>query len=270
MKNFYNAEDLFWLWGHGRQTDNLKGKENPDMRGRPGFGRLSTAEAAREMGISNICRIALEDAEQPPFDIEAEEGADMKKIAWSILGCGHGLRNDLDEVLRMARKYPNITAGVMDDFFLTASKTKMERYTPEILGGFAARLHSEAKRRLDLWVVVYSGDLEYNIKAYVDQCDVVTFWTYSSKNLVDLEENYNRLRKICGEDKPIMAGCYMWDFPARSPVPADVMEYQLEIYDRWIREGRIEGVIFCHNYLVDLPIDAVGFTKEWIRKFKAR
>lgn len=260
--------DKFWLWGHGRQIENIEDKDNPNLRGRPGISKLSCAEAAREMGIPNICRIALEPAEKPPYAPELRESEDMKQIVWSVLGCGKlDARNDLDELINNAKNFPNIVGGVMDDFFPNTNPEKTKKYTPEVLKTMRERLHTEVDRKLDLWVVVYNWDFEYenfSIKPYLDECDVATMWTYHPDNLKNLEKTYQKMRDVWGYDRPLYAGCYMWSFSEKKPIDMDVMKMQLDTYYEWIKVGKIDGIIFCHNYLVDLDIEAVKYTKKWI------
>lgn len=271
--------EKLWLWGHGRQCDNIKGQK-VNFRGRPGISCVSTAEAARIMGISNICRIVVEPAEQPPYDEEIEEAADMRQIVWSILGSGvMDSRNDLEEVIRLAKKYPNIVGGIMDDFFPGANNQKAKIYTPEVLRDFRKKLHNEAGRELDLWIVVYNWDVNYEtnpyfdfdyknfqVKPYLDECDVATLWMYDAEELPKLEETYTKMRAVWGYDRPLYAGCYMWNFPKAKPISRELMELQLDTYYQWLKEGKIEGIIFCHNYLVDLDIDAIYQVKEWINR----
>jgi len=260
--------EKLWLWGHGRQIDNIEDKLNPNLRGRPGISKVSCAEGARKMGIPNICRIVLEPAEKPPYDAELAESKDMEKIVWSILGCGKlDARNDLDEVIENSKKFPNIVGGVMDDFFPNTNPEKTKKYTPEVLRNMRERLHNEAKRHLDLWVVVYKWDFDYenfDIKPYLDECDVATLWTYHPADLEKLDETYEKMRKIWGYDRPLYAGCYMWSFSEKKPIDSEIMKKQLDTYYKWIKEKKIEGIIFCHNYLVDLDIEAVHYTKKWI------
>lgn len=261
--------EKLWLWGHGRQSDNILGLP-VNLRGRPGISKVSTAEAARLMGIPNICRITLEPAEQPPFDDEIRKAQDLKNIVWSVLGCGtlHA-RNDFEEVISLAKKYSNICGGIMDDFFPNTNSEKSKIYTPEVLKELRKRLHTEAGRKLDLWIVVYSWDFAYknfSIQPYLDECDIATLWTYHPSELIHLDETYQKMRAVWGMEKPLYAGCYMWDFAGKKPIPYELMKLQLDTYYCWIKEEKIDGIIFCHNYLVDLNIDAVQDTKDWIKQ----
>lgn len=260
--------EKLWLWGHGRQCENIEGQPL-NLRGRPGIGRLNCAEAAREMGIPNICRIVIEPAEKPPYDEELRTSSDMENIVWSVLGCGKiDARCEVETILENAKKYPNITGGIMDDFFPNTNHQKTKIYTPEVLKNMRSRLHTEAGRKLDLWVVVYRWDFEYenfSIKPYLDECDVATIWTYNPQELVNLEDTYKKMRSVWGYDRPLYAGCYMWSFAEKKPISSELMKLQLDTYYKWIKEGKIDGIIFCHNYLVDLDIEAVHYTKQWIK-----
>ena len=65
------------------------------------------------------------------------------KVAWSIIGDEGSHRtdsgnSDIEEVLRLASKYSNITGGIMDDFFTPERRTV---YTSSVLRGFADKLH---------------------------------------------------------------------------------------------------------------------------------
>jgi hypothetical protein len=49
------------------------------------------------------------------------------------------------------------------------------------------------------------------------------------------------------------------------PMPADLMECQLDKYHGWLKAGRIDGVIFCSNCIADLELKAVDIARGWIR-----
>lgn len=220
------------------------------------------------MGIPNLCRIVLEPAEKPPYDRELEEAGDMGQIVWSGLGCGvMEARSDFDEVIACAKKFPNITGAIIDDFFPNTNDLKAFTYTPQVLKGIREKLHNNAGRKLDLWVVVYSWDFNYDtirIEDYLEQCDVASIWTYNADELPKLEQTIAKMREKWGYDKPLFAGCYMWDFPNKRPIPPEMMTYQLDTLYRYLKEGKLDGIIFCHNYVVDIGLDAVEQVKKWI------
>ncbi len=58
----------------------------------------------------------------------------------------------------------------------------------------------------------------------------------------------------------------MWDYGMHKPMPVELMEMQCNIGLRWLREGRIEGMIFLSSCFRDLDLDAVEWTRSWIAK----
>jgi serine/threonine protein kinase/Flp pilus assembly protein TadD len=68
------------------------------------------------------------------------------------------------------------------------------------------------------------------------------------------------LDKDCGR----VLGCYLWDYGGKKPMPLDLMRHECEVGLRWLRQGRIEGVIFLASCLCDLDLEAVEWTRSWI------
>jgi len=66
----------------------------------------------------------------------------------------------------------------------------------------------------------------------------------------------------CGK----VLGCYMWDYGDSRPMPVQLMRQQCELGLRWLREGRIEGMIFLASCICDLDLEAVEWTRQWIRQ----
>ena len=120
-----------------------------------------------------------------------------------------------------------------------------------------------APRKLDLWVVLYDRHVHLPLKSYLELCDKVTFWTWGGKDLAGLEENFaaaEALAQSCGK----ILGCYMWDYGEKRPIPVEWMARQCETGLQWLREGRIEGMIFLASCICDLELEAVEWTRQWI------
>jgi len=62
----------------------------------------------------------------------------------------------------------------------------------------------------------------------------------------------------------VLLGCYMYDFHERKPLPVEGMKMQVESGYRWLREGRIAGMIFLATPNVDVGLAAAEPTREWI------
>ena len=88
-------------------------------------------------------------------------------------------------------------------------------------------------------------------------------WTWRPADLQSLEANLEKLERLVG-NKPIFLGCYMYDFAERRPLPVELMRHQTETGYRWLKEGRVQGLIFLATPNVDVDLDAVAWTRQWI------
>jgi hypothetical protein len=138
-------------------------------------------------------------------------------------------------------------------------------FTLEALQRLRERLN-RFEQPLELWVVLYTNefDMEY-LRPHLDLCDAVMMWTWQASNIVHLEENFAQIEDIAVNNRKIL-GLYMYDYGAGKPMPVDLMEMQCEMGLRWLKEGRIEGMIFLASCICDLNLDAVEWTRSWIAK----
>ncbi len=254
--------DRMWLWGH------VAGSHDTGWN-LSATSRITPVEAADYLGIRNLIMVCYQGLPKPPFDQHALAQSTLDRVVWSIVGDSGSKRNDeetdLDEVLRIARKYPNIVGAMMDDFFHAEqgeSGGEVGRYDSAALRGFQKRLHEEV-RCLDLWVVLYKHELHLEVARHLEFCDVVTFWTWNAPELGDLETNFARFENKVGDARKVL-GLYMWDYGLKKPMPVDLMEKQCELARTWVKSGRIEGMIFLSNCVCDLELEAVEWTKQWI------
>ncbi|MBN1402280.1 MAG: hypothetical protein JXA74_15680, partial [Anaerolineae bacterium] len=174
------VRDRFWIWGH--ETGSHTGPKARPLWDIPGASRMTPAEAAQYMGIPNCVMVVYDNLPQPPFTQHALALSPLQQVVWSIVGDAGSTRNDqesdLEEVLSLARRFPNLTGAMMDDFF----HLDQGRYSLQETARLYERLHS-APRPLDLWVVLYNNQLDQPIGAYLACCDVVTFWTMTGSQL---------------------------------------------------------------------------------------
>ncbi len=246
-----------WLWGQTEGSHHIN-----DAFGLPGKSRMSPLEGAYYFGIPNMCRVVMAGLPKLPFDQDAMVLDTMDNVVWSIIGDGgSGMVDFTDEIVRLSKTYPNITGAIMDDFM---SAARMKIFTPEVLRGFKKKLTEEAARPLPLWTVIYTNELTEERRPYIAECDVLQMWTWHAENLLHLEENLEKLRGLSSGQK-IMAGCYMWDYGNHKEMPEELMRHQLDTYYRWLKEGKIEGMILCSNCCADLGLPASDIAREWIR-----
>lgn len=256
------VRDLFWIWGQNPGAHHCDNKNTYKL---PGVNRMGPVEGARYLGVNNCCRVAMGDGPVPPFDRESAELAGMDQVVWSIVGAGGFTINDdgwgdMNEVIRQARMFPNITGAILDDF---CTEKRLGIFSPERLGEIRAKMRAGVGRPMDLWVVLYEHQLDGPVKAHLNACDVITFWTWNGANLKNLDANMAKVIAMT-PGKRHVAGCYMWDYGGRQPLPLDQMKYQCEKYYQWIKEGKIDGVIFCSNCIADLGLETVAWTRQWI------
>jgi len=251
--------DHFWLWGHEAGSHNT------------GWGvtqtsRMTPVEATTYLGIPNLILVVYGGKPEPPFDQAALAMRPLKQVVWSIVGDAGSKRNDqatdLDEVLRLADRFPNITGAMMDDFFYEKPDAQgtIARYSVADLTEFRRRLHGAA-RPLDLWVVVYIHQLHMPLTEHLRQCDVVTLWTPKSEDTAKLPDNLARLEALTPPGVRKVLGCYLWDYGVCQPMPLAAFQEQYRLGRAWLEEGRIDGMIFLASCICDLELDTV----EWLR-----
>lgn len=251
-----------WLWAHPAGSHNGK-------YSLPARSTIPPHEAADRMGIDNLIMVVYDNRPEPPFDEEMKQLADLDRVVWSIVGDSSSVRNDratdLEEVCRLAGQYPNLCGAIMDDFFLGEASPdgRQARYGLEDVRRFRETLHAQP-RPLDLWVVMYDRLLGRPLEPHLAECDVVTFWTWEAKNLVDLEGNFARLESMA-PDQRRMLGCYMWDYGHAGggrEIPPELMKKQCRLAAEWIENGRIDGVIFLASCICDLDVAGVRYVRE--------
>jgi hypothetical protein len=252
-----NVRDRMWLWGHEA------GSHDRDW-GTPRPSRITPVEAAGYLGIPNLIMVVYAGKPAPPFDQHALAMSPLRRVVWSIVGDASSKRNDestdLDEVVRLAGRFPNVTGAIMDDFFHEPdARGSVARYSVADLAGFRGRLRRVA-RPLDLWVVVYTHQLHLPIGEHLRQCDVATLWTWKAQDLVRLEEDFRRFEGLTLGGRKVL-GCYLWDYGVHKPMPLAAFQEQYRLGRAWLAEGRIEGMIFLASCICDLELETV----EWLR-----
>ena len=248
--------DRLWLWGHE------SGSHNEEWS-LPAASQIMPAQAAADMGIPNVIMVRyFQDYDAKAY---AESLRDTKRVVWSIVGAsGINEGSDMAPLRAMAANYPNWRGVMMDDFFLTSDPAATAVYSAEDLQAIQNQLDING-RKLDLWVVLYDHQLEMPIKDHLAQCDVLTYWTWRGQDLDKLEANFARAEALAPECRKVL-GCYMWDYGDKKPLSVELMRQQCELGLQWLRAGHIDGMIFLASCICDLDIEAVHWTREWIRQ----
>jgi hypothetical protein len=224
---------------------------------------MTPAEGAFYLDTPNMIMVRYNDHPSPPYDQYARSFKPLDNFVWSIVGAGGATTDEeLDHVRRLAIQNPNMTGVMMDDFF-KSEPDKVAVYTAEDLQNIRQRLTVE-DRTLDLWVVLYQQQLDLPIKEHLALCDVATYWTWWAERIESLEEQYTRFEALAPSCRKVL-GIYMWDYGNKKPISLSFMEQQCNIGLRWLKEGRIDGMIFLASCICDLELEAVEWTRAWIQ-----
>ncbi len=255
--------DRFWIWGHPTGTHNGSWGLTVDSR-------ISPVEAAHYMGIPNILMIKVGSDSFPPAPQYLVPFRSLKRVVWSIVGpVGNGNRVEVEPAMDVARRLSNLEGYMMDDFF-NLEEGQSEDSAGVLSATQLAGLRKELAtlgRPFDLWVVLYDNQLHFPVAERLALCDKVNFWTWEGRNLERLEENFARYEELVPDPERRVLGCYMWDFGGtKGPMPLELMQKQCELGRRWIREGRLDGMVFLSTPICDMELEAVEWTREWIAK----
>jgi len=113
--------------------------------------------------------------------------------------------------------------------------------------------------------VIYTRQVKPRARAHIAEVDELCLWTWRPADLENLEANFQALEKLA-PDKPLYLGCYMYDFHECKPLPVTLMQRQVRLGSKWLKEGRIAGMIFLATPNVDVGLEAVDWTRQWIRE----
>ncbi len=252
--------EKYWLWG---QTAGCQHSIKSGF-GMPGISRMTPLEGAYYFGIPNMCMVLYGGRPQPPFDFEADKLESLDNVVWSIVGDGSsGQMEYTDAVIEVSKTHKNIVGGIMDDIF---RERRMKVFTPESIGEFRKKLHTEGDRELPLWAVIYEYELFPDRKPYINECDILTLWHWDANQIPNIEQNVEKLKSFFEHDQKVYCGCYLWDYGNTKPMPKELMQLQLDTYERLMREGKIEGVIVCSNCCADIDLEASYMMHDYLKE----
>ena len=281
----HRVRDRFWIFTDPAGTDDHRMKKF----GVKGGSRMTPAESAYWLGVHNILFIrdqglpAYPDMETDLLKSSYEQYAmsfePLDRVIWSIVGSGGiGSAKELPYVLDMAKKFPNISGVFLDDFIINHSEDGKRSnigkpaLSKEELSGIRERF-KEVNQKMEMWVTLYTHhifnegySIEPPLSEYIDLFDVATLWTWKSEDLPKLEENLANLEKLTKGKTKIGLGIYTWDYTTGQSITNDLMEFQCGLGLKWLKEKRIENMIFLGNTLFDMGFPSVDFIRKWIAK----
>src|SRR5438552_4799783 len=189
----------------------------------------------------------------------------LRQVVWSAVGAhGQSDEEERSHILNLAGRHPNVTGVMLDDFFVDKPKSGEEAAVlsldklRKLRGQLAA-----GGRRLHLWAVLYEHQLNPMLAPFLELLDVVSLWAWDPEKVRNISEGLGQLEALapsCGK----VLGCYMWDYDRKSPMPLDVLKDLCARGLDWLRQGRIEGIIFLASCICDLELEAVHWTRECV------
>ena len=263
--------DRLYVWSHPAgsysQDAYLKGQK---------ASKIEPVDGVKYLGLKNTYFVRYRNVPALPFDDYYAPFKSLDRVVWSLTGAdGLTSAEERKEVFKLAANNKNITGFILDDFFKDISKEKNlddetnplpASLTPKDLAGLRTFLTVNG-RALPLNVVVYTNQIVPRAKPHLKHVDNITMWTWNPAELDKLEQNLKKLEALA-PDKGILLGCYLYDFNSNAPLPVARMKQQTELGYRWLQEGRIKGMLFLGTPMVDLGLEAVEWTREWVAKVK--
>ncbi len=231
---------------------------------------MTPAEGAFYLDVPNIIVVQSSEREaphgrlQPPFAQYAVAMRPLAKMVWSVVGSGgFHCEEETKEVLQLAKTSPNFAGVMLDDFFFSKQEEgRWARLSVEELTNIRRQLDAGG-RPMEIFATVYADQLQLPIADYLKLIDVVTLWTVKPEDLKDLEANLKKVEAAAPKIKK-MLGCYVVDYSRKQGMPVESMKLQCQTGLRWLKEGRIDGIIFLGNTTMDLGFESVPWTRRWI------
>lgn len=274
------------------------GLDNPSLElgKRHGGSRMTPAEGAFYLNIPNLLLIRssnlprLPDSEhgrvRTSFQQYATSFRPLDRVVWSVVGSGgRGGMAELPCVLSLAKEFPNISGIYLDDFIIDRKTGADGRVVgrpalhPSELRSAREKLRSVG-RPMDIWVTLYTHEVNQKhgghiacdppLAKFLDLFDVLTLWTWNANDLPKLETNLAALERIAPQRRRIALGLYIWDYPNSRPVPLELMQHQCELGLQWLKEKRIQELIFLANTVLDVGLPSAEFARNWIAKVGAQ
>jgi len=252
------VRDRLWAWAHEA------GSHTTAEWGVPEPSRMTPLEGAVYLGVPNVIMVRYNGRPAPPYHQYALPLRAMREVVWSVVGAGAASDPaDRAQVLARRDELPNLTGVMMDDVFgVPPDSGRTAALTLDELRELRAALRGPG-RPLNLWSVIYNHELQRPVGEYLALCDRVSLWTSRSSELVHLERNLATLERLAPAADKVL-GCYLWDYEPRQPMSIANMERQCEQGLRWLRDGRITGLILLATCICDLDLEAVEWTRRWV------
>lgn len=261
------VRDRLWIWGRPAGMYNQTHFRKTGLQ-----STIEPVDGAQRMGIPNMIFICA-DHIKPPYDSYYRPFDKLDRVYWSLVAASGVTSAPLREAaFSLAENHKNLTGFILDDFFHEPTPGNgsdtgpTEPFRASLTPAQLRTLHERRVRggKLPLMAVIYTGQVKPAARAHLTEVDQVSMWTWRYADLAGLEANFAILERLA-PGKQLFLGCYMFDFSGNKPLPVRIMEQQVELGYQWLKSGRIAGMIFLSTGTVDVGLEAVDWTQNWIR-----
>ncbi len=267
--------DRLWIWGHPAGVYN-----GSYLRPMKLVSTIEPVDAARRMGLKNMIFVRYDGKPAAPFAAYYASFQKLDRVLWSLVAAGGGTsQTERDAAFALAEHNENIVGFILDDFFHEPAAGNAADPLPNASADaddrpFRASLSPEELRtlcqrkargaKLPLMAVIYTKQVKPGARTHIAEVDQLCLWTWRPADLARLADNFVALERLA-PDKQLFLGCYMYDFHESKPLPVPLMQRQVELGHQWLKEGRIAGMIFLATPNVDVNLEAVEWTRQWIQ-----
>ena len=240
----------------------------------PGVNKMTPIEGLEYFGVRNLCRMKMRSdmgmtyMEDPCI---VDDKGVMDKLCLTLVGsCAwrpkEGCRDDMDELLEIAKRDKRFMAAINDDFF---SADRPEIYTPEVLRQQRYELHNWFEKPIEFWSVVYEREhiKGTDVLPWTMEYDLTTLWVWYSENVAELQDHLEWGKKLT-KDGRVILGVYMYDYGNGCPISDDRMKRQLDFTYEKLVKGEIEGAMLHSSCNMDIGLNSTLITKEWLEALK--
>jgi len=119
----------------------------------------------------------------------------------------------MENLLAQANQFPNVTRGVLDDFFNEENEVNnVTNYSPEFLASMRERMHTGASHPLEMWMVFYTKQFEKDVAPYINEFDGISLWFWNESETRQFDDRCERFFELTPNKKRAI-GIYLYSTP---------------------------------------------------------
>lgn len=252
--------DKLWIWGH--PTNSFERLYGLDVK-----SYMSPLEGMEYLGARNM------------FYVPMGREHDKVKISMGLMSAdrlGFSLQrswrddSEIDELIALSKRFPNVTLGIFDDFFNEENTgNNSDNYPPQLLARLRQKLHAAAPKPIEMWMVAYTKHFgKIDMRTHIRQFDGASMWFWNEDDSRSFDERVKYFIELTTfSDRPDvrrLIGLYLYDFGDDRPADPGLVIMQLEKNRELIKAGLTDGVILHTNAIADLGFEAVERARQWI------